>query len=208
MNSGAPAAPAAPDPLATATPLPIPNQLTGFVGNDSGMTFTVRNHVRRFVDAKESDIARISYFIKSCRKNLKQTHYSSCLIRMESTLPSEEFPLSPVDTDDTKGVILVNNITEFKLRYLAAGSTEFAESWDSLANSTNQSTRNRFPDAVEITMAIQDKENPESKPRRLSWLAPIRNSNNQSAAEQKSEQEAAASGAGAGNRGAGTGRQQ
>lgn len=190
----------APDPLASATPLPLPNQLTGFVGSDSGMTFTVRNHVRRFVDAKESDIARISYFIKSCRKNLKQTHYSSCLVRMESTIPTDEFPLSPADTDDAKGVTLVNNITEFKLRYIAAGATEFVESWDSLANSTNQATRNRFPDAVEITMTIQDKQNPESKPRHLSWLAPVRNSNNQSTAEQKADQESAT-----GTQGTGTG---
>ncbi len=193
INSGAAPTQAPPDPLASATPLPIPNQLTGFVGSNEAMTFTVRNHVRRFIDAKESDIARVSYFLKSCRLNAKQQHFSSCLVRLEALNPTDQFPLSPADEDDAKGVVLANNITDFKLRYISAGQTEFVDSWDS--TSTDGAKKDVFPDAVEITLGIHDKTNPASKPRLTTWLAPIRNSNNKEAAEKEAEQKAAAQGA-------------
>lgn len=178
VTGGAPPTAAAPDPLASATPLPVPNQLTAFVGSNDAMTFTVRNHVRRFVDAKESDQARVSYFLRSCRSEGKSTNLSSCLVRQETTNPTDEFPLSPADEDDAKAVVLARNVTEFKLRYIAAGMTDFIDAWDSAPTATSADTKDKFPDAVEITLGIHDKSNPESKHRLLSWLAPIRSSNN------------------------------
>lgn len=198
VSSGAPppTTPPAPDPLAAATPLPIPNQLTGFVGSGNEMTFSVKNHVRRFVDARESDQARISYFLRNCRQNQKGGS-SQCLHRMETTNPTDEFPLAPSDEDDARGVVLVHNVTEFRLRYIVTGMDEFVDRWDSLPKGSNQETRNRFPDAVEVTLAIHDTNNPASKPRRLSWLAPVRNSNNLDEAEKAAaEAEAKAAAAG------------
>jgi hypothetical protein len=168
----------APDPLATMTPLPEPNELTGFVGSNEAMTFTVRNHVRRFVDAKEGDQARVAYFLRSCRREGKTAGISSCLVRQETTNPTDQFPLSPSDEEDAKGVVLVHNIIEFKLQYIAAGMTDFVDAWDSTPTSTIADAKDKFPDAVQITMGIQDKSNPASRHRILSWLAPIRNSNN------------------------------
>ncbi len=189
-SGGAPPPPPAPDPLASATPLPEPNQLTAFVGSNEAMTFTVKNHVRRFIDAKESDQARIAYFLRSCPYEGKGGGVSSCLVRQETTNPTDQFPLSPSDEDDAKGVVLVRHVTEFKLRYLEAGKTDFVDSWDSSPVATSD-TKDKFPDAVEITMAIQDKTNPESKLRSLSWLAPVRNSNNLSAADKEAAAKAA-----------------
>lgn len=195
-TSGAPQPAATPDPLAAATPIPVPNQLTGFVGSGNEMTFSAKNHVRRFVDAKESDQARIAYFLRGCPQT-RRSGSSQCLVRMETTNPTDEFPLAPSDDDDARGIVLVHNVTEFKLRYIATGMDEFIDSWDSLPKGSNQETRNRFPDAVEITLAIHDTGNPASKPRRLSWLAPVRNSNNLDEAEKaaaEAEAKAAASG--------------
>lgn len=174
--SGGAATTAQPDPLATATPLPVPTQLTAFVGSSEAMTFTVRNHVRRFLDAKESDQARISYYLKSCRGLNAKSPTSSCLVRLETTNPTNDFPLSPPDEDDAKGVILVRNVTEFKLRYIVLGQQDFVDSWDSTASSG--AAKERFPDAVEISLALHDKSDPLSRERRLSWLAPVRSSNN------------------------------
>lgn len=190
VTSGAPVTPSAPDPLATATPLPVPTQLTAFVGSADAMTFTVRNHVRRFLDAKESDQARVSYFLRSCQGAKSKTS-SSCLIRMEMTNPTDEFPLSPSDDQDVKGVVLVEHVTEFRLRYIMAEMEDFVDSWNSLATTGEQ--KDHFPDAVEITLSIQDRENPNSKPRLLSWLAPVRASNNQDKADKEAEEKAAAS---------------
>ncbi len=167
-----------PDPLATATPLPVPTQLTGFVGSNEAMTFTTRNHVRRFIQSKESDQARVSYYLKSCRGSDPKATASRCLVRLETTNPTNEFPLSPGDEDEIKGVVLVHNVTEFKLRYIVLGQQEFTDAWDSLPTSSSGISKERFPDAVEISLALHDRSNPLAKERKLSWLAPVRAPNN------------------------------
>lgn len=207
VTGGAPTTAQPPDPLASATPLPEPNQLTAFIGSNEAMTFTVRNHVRRYVDAKESDQARVAYFLRSCRSEGKTAGMSSCLVRQETTNPTDQFPLSPADEDDAKGVVLVRNITEFKLRYITAGMTDFVDSWDSTPTTTNAESKDKFPDAVQITMGIHDKLNPESKHRILTWLAPIRSSNNLDEADKTATAKEAEAASGTGKPGT-TGQQK
>lgn len=181
QSSGAPptaTAQTAADPLAAATPLPVPTQLTGFNGNADSMTFTLRNHVRRFVDSKDSDQSRVSYFLRSCRSPGPKALSSNCLYRLETTNPTDEFPLSPPDEDDAVSVVLVRNVTNFKLRYIVFGQQEFTDTWDSSPKASTGVTRDRFPDAVEISMAIMNKSNPQARERKLTWLAPVRASNN------------------------------
>lgn len=179
-----PATPAQPDPLASATPLPTPQQLTAFVGNSEQLTFTVRNHVRRYLDAKESDQATVFYFLRSCRSGENNKYYSSCLVRLERTEPTNEFPFSPRDEEDSQAQVLVPYVTEFKLRYIAAGMSDYTDTWDSRAESTNAVTRGNFPDAVEVTLTVQNKEDKNSKARSLTWLAPVRHSNNPDESEK------------------------
>jgi prepilin-type N-terminal cleavage/methylation domain-containing protein len=179
-----PPPPAQPDPLASATPLPTPQQLTAFVGSSEQLTFTVRNHVRRFLDAKESDQATVFYFLRSCRSGENNKYYSSCLVRLERTEPSNEFPLSPRDEEDSQAQVLVPFVTEFKLRYIAAGMSDYTDTWDSRAESTNSVTRGNFPDAVEVTLTVQNKEDKNSKVKSLTWLAPVRHSNNPDESEK------------------------
>ncbi|MBN8540299.1 MAG: type II secretion system protein [Deltaproteobacteria bacterium] len=181
---GVAATPAQPDPLASATPLPTPQQLTAFVGNGEQLTFTVRNHVRRYLDAKESDQATVFYFLRSCRSGENNKYYSSCLVRLERTEPTNEFPLSPRDEADSQAQVLVPYVTEFKLRYIAAGMSDFTDTWDSRTESTSAATRGNFPDAVEVTLTVQNKEDKNSKARSLTWLAPVRHSNNPDESEK------------------------
>lgn len=192
---------AAPDPLASATPMPTPAQLTAFVGSAQQMTFTSKNHVRRFVDAPESDQATIFYFLSSCRSGENNKYLSTCLTRAERVEPSDDFPLGSTGSDDIQTQVLVPFVTDFQLRYIAAGMTDFRESWDSRSESTDPLTRGQFPDAVEISLTLHNKEDKNSKPQSLTWLAPIRNSNN----PDESDKEAQASPTPAGASG---GRQQ
>lgn len=192
----------APDPLASATPMPTPAQLTAFVGNSQQMTFTTRNHIRRYVDAPESDQATIFYYLGSCRSGENNKYLSTCLNRTERVEPSNDFPLGAASEDDVQTQVLVPFVTEFKLRYIAAGMSDFTESWDSRAESTDAVTRGNFPDAVEISLTLHNKEDKNSKPQSLTWLAPIRNSNN----PDESDKEAQASPTPAG--GQSGGRQQ
>lgn len=190
------------DPLASATPMPTPAQLTAFVGNSQQLTFTTRNHVRRYVDAPESDQATIFYYLGSCRSGENNKYLSTCLNRAERVEPGDDFPLGATGDDDVQTQVLVPFVTEFKLRYTAAGLSDFIETWDSRAESTDPATRGKFPDAVEISLTLHNKEDKNSKPQSLTWLAPIRHSNN----PDESDKEAQASPTPAG--GANGGRQQ
>lgn len=191
-----------PDPLASVRPMPTPVQLTAFVGNSQQMTFTSRNHVRRYVDAPESDQATIFYYLGSCRSGENNKYLSTCLNRAERVEPSKDFPLGATGDDEIQTQVLVPFVTDFKLRYIAVGMSDFTESWDSRPESTDPVTRGNFPDAVEISLTLHNKEDKNSKPQSLTWLAPIRNSNN----PDESDKEAQASPTPAG--GANGGRQQ
>lgn len=173
------------DPLASATPMPTPVQLTGFVGTSNSLVFTASNHVRRYLNASESDLAKIVYSLRSCKsegKPGKGPTVSSCLVRSELTNLDSDFNLSTLEKDDSS-VVLVQNVTSFKLRYIAAGQTDFVDEWDSTA----KSTVGKFPDAVEVSLAIQDKENPKSRVQSAVILAPLRFANNEDPDENKAD---------------------
>lgn len=166
-----------PDPLAMATPFPSPKPRSQFIGEADRVAFTVSNHVRRFVDAKESDLAEVGYSIRSCgadegvegRKKSQGNYRTTCLVRRESSL---------VDEDPTTGgteTILLLYVAEFKLRYIARDRTEPLETWHS---KQGDETSGRFPDAVEIQLTVHDKEDPNSKPIKMNYVAPIRFPNN------------------------------
>ena len=174
-----------PDPLASATPMPTPRQLTGFVGTSDGLLFTVKNHVRRFMDAPESDQAKISYSLQNCRSEGKRQSQSRCLVRAEKTVLDTEFKIDSLARDENS-VALIQNVTTFKLRYIEAGQTDFVDEWDS----TKSDKKGNFPDAVEVTLAIHDQNNPKSKPYAMTMLAPLRFTNNIDPSENKSNTEA------------------
>jgi prepilin-type N-terminal cleavage/methylation domain-containing protein len=175
----------APDPLASATPMPTPRQLTGFVGTGDGLLFTVKNHVRRFIDAQESDQAKISYSLQNCRSEGKRQSQSRCLVRAEKTVLDTEFKIDSLSRDENS-VALIQNVTTFKLRYIEAGQKDFVDDWDS----TKSDKKGNFPDAVEVTLAIHDQNNPKSKPYAMTMLAPLRFTNNIDPSENKSNAEA------------------
>lgn len=175
----------APDPLASATPMPTPRQLTGFVGTGDGLLFTVKNHVRRFMDAQESDQAKISYSLQNCRSEGKRQSQSRCLVRTEKTVLDTEFKIDSLSRDENS-VALLQNVTTFKLRYIEAGQTDFVDEWDS----TKSDKKGNFPDAVEVTLAVHDQNNPKSKSYAMTMLAPIRFTNNIDPSENKSNTEA------------------
>jgi prepilin-type N-terminal cleavage/methylation domain-containing protein len=166
-----------PDPLANATPFPSPKPRSQFIGETDRVAFTVSNHVRRFVDAKESDLAEIGYSIRSCgaeegvegRRKSQGSYRTTCLVRRESSL---------VDEDPTTGgteTILLLYVSEFKLRYIARDRTEPLETWNSRQG---DETSGRFPDAVEIQLTVHDKEDPNSRQIKMNYVAPIRFPNN------------------------------
>lgn len=175
------------DPLAQMEPLPEPRAMTGFIGDGQALTFTVRNHVRRYRNAPESDQARISYFLQSCRKpGDTKGRQTQCLARTVVTEPVIEFPLTPNLPAQT--TVIAENVTDFRLRYVAQGQPDYLETWNSTVNASSEVMRNRFPDAVEVSLGIHDTTNPQSRPQLMSWLVPIRNPNNPDETDREIEQ--------------------
>lgn len=177
------------DPLASATPLPTPKQLTGLVGRGDAITLTVRNHVRRYFNAPESDLAMVSYFLRGCKSRADKNSSSNCLVRSERVVLEDRFDLAPTDDENSAATVLAQNVQQFRLRYLSREGTDFIDAWDSTKSATDDKTKGKFPDAIEITLTLQDKTNSASKPRSLTWLAPVRYPNN----PDESDKEAAAS---------------
>lgn len=160
---------AQPNPFGT--PRPTPAQVTGFVGDAESMYFTVSNHLRTMKDAKESDQAKVGYFLKTCRSRTGKHEPSKCLVRGLSTTLDED--VTKVDSE----TVLLENVEEFKLRYLGPGHEDYVEQWKTGQNG-DDTTRDNFPYAVEISLRVFNKNVKGEKRFGATVLAPIRFPNN------------------------------
>lgn len=146
---------------------------TRFIGDSESIDFTSLSNVRVTEDSPTSTQAEIGYKIKSCRRRTTQEQSTRCLWRRISNYIHEDITKEGVET------VLLENITEFKLRYLGPGKDgEWISSWSS-AEGGDDTTKNKFPYAVEITIEVKDP-NPDAKDKtlRMTAVAAIRNPNN------------------------------
>lgn len=157
---------------AEATPKPCPPNYTGFIGNPDSLYFTSLSNVRTIRDEQTSDQAKIGYYVKSCRiPGSRGTTSSKCLFRSSSPILDEDLDKPGPET------LLLENVEEFKLRYLGPEHQDYVDTWRT-GKDGNEVTRDKFPYAVEITLTIHDKSNPKDRPATQTILAPIRFENN------------------------------
>ena len=177
---GAPGQPPVPPPMLGAqqaagpTPKPCPPNYTGFIGTAEKVYFTTLSNTRTIRDSQESDQAKIGYYTKSCRTNASGTSKggsSRCLYRSHSPLLDEELERPGTET------MLMEDIEEFKLRYLGPEHQDYVDTWRTGKNGDDV-TRDKFPYAVEITLTIHNKNDPKDKPATQTILAPIAFENN------------------------------
>ncbi len=164
----APTAPQAPgvqaqNPLGTPRPTPI--QVTNFVGDAESLYFTSTTNARTMKDSQESDLAKIGYLTKSCGQGGK------CLYRSVSPFLDDEVTQGGTET------MLVDNVEEFKLRYLGPNHEDYVNAWKTDKNGTEQ-TRDIFPYAVEVTLTLYNKADKRDKPVTGTILVPINFPNN------------------------------
>ncbi|MCM2280631.1 MAG: GspJ family type II secretion system protein [Bdellovibrionaceae bacterium] len=153
-----------------------PPQLTAFHGEPDALHFTALANVRMQRDIQESDQAEVGYFLRNCksrepRRGREGAASSSCLVRRLSPL---------IDDDVTKGgneVILLENIVDFKLRYFGPDREDWVEQWKTGQNG-DQISKENFPYAVEVTLAMHDTADPKSKKVAMTMVAPLRFPNN------------------------------
>lgn len=170
---GATAPGAAPAPQATPDPnLPQNKKLTQFIGARNRMDFTALSHVRTSVDAVESDQVEVGYYVAPCKTRTREKSVdSSCVWRRESTEIDDDV------TKDGDSVVLIEHVESFLLRYLGPGKEDWQESWKTDSNGDDV-TKDRFPYAVEVTLKVHDKTDPNAKPVSMTMVAEIRFPNN------------------------------
>jgi type II secretory pathway component PulJ len=163
----------------TPTPVANPNSetpsrpkiVTHFIGESNKINLATLGNVRTFQDSKESDQNEVGYSLKSCSSPTTMgggnTSSSQCLVRRVSTL---------IDEDVEKGgdeTVLLENITEFKLKYIGKGKDEWVEEWKT-DNRGDTVTQGMFPTAVEITISTEVNKRTVT----LSTVAALRFPNN------------------------------
>ncbi len=147
---------------------------TQFIGEPEELNFTTLSNIRVSEDQKISSQAEIGYKLKSCRRRSTQEQSSKCLWRRVSNFIHEDITKAGEET------VLLENVTEFKLRYLGPGKDDaWLDTWITSDKGGDDVTKNKFPYAVEITMAIKETgSDAKDKVLRMTAVAAIRNPNN------------------------------
>ncbi len=146
---------------------------TQFIGEPASLDFTSLSNIRITEDSKISSQAEIGYKLKSCRRRSTQEQSSQCLWRRVSNFLHDDITKFGEET------VLLENVSEFKLRYLGPGKEEeWVDTW--ITNERgDDATKNKFPYAVEITIAVKDNDpGVKDKNLRMTMVAAIRNPNN------------------------------
>lgn len=155
-----------------ATPRPTPPQVTAFSGEAEAMYFTTLSNARVLRDVQESDQAKIGYYLKACRSRSKpDAAPSRCLFRSVSPYLDEDVTKTGPES------VLLEHVEDFKLRYLSHKREDYTETWKT-GEGSDASSKDTFPDAVEVTLTQHDKTDKAAKPVTMNALIPIRFTNN------------------------------
>ena len=165
------APPAAPTPIVEA---PRVDPVTNFIGFGDNMNFVTMNNARMVRNMKQADFIEVGYSLDSCKSLSGGQASSQCLWRRST---------SWVDEDVTKGgdkVVLLENVSEFKIKYIGKGKDEWVSDWRS-DDGGDTVTKKNFPAAVEVSMTVERKDPKTGKNRKYSMqiVAQVRFPNNE-----------------------------
>lgn len=147
-KSGAPLQPGMAPPMEPPPEVQRVDPTTHFVGSENKMNFVTMNNARFQTNKKMADFVEVGYELRNCSSADGKTN-SSCLWRRQS---------GAVDLDVTKGgdsLVLLENVTELKFRYLGQGKQDWISDWNSTDQSSDASMKGKYPLAVEISITTQ-----------------------------------------------------
>ena len=119
---------------------------TQFIGSGDAIHFVTMYSSRMDEETAQADFIKVGYYLSSCRKPGSTGTSSKCLLRSSSPLVEGDI------TQNGPADILLENITEFKLRYIGASKEDWVSDWNSKEG--DGGTINNFPDAVEISLTV------------------------------------------------------
>lgn len=143
---------------------------THFVGSVDAVNFVTMNNARTVRNTQTADFIEVGYSLRECR-NLRTDSSSKCIWRRSTPL---------VDLDVTKGgdeIVLMENVTEFKLRYLGKGKQDWVNDWRTDPQGDG-ATKGKFPQAVELSVTMDKKVQGRSKKYSMQLIIPIHFPNN------------------------------
>lgn len=145
--------------------------VTQFIGTENELNFVTMNSIRTVTSIAQADFTEVGYALKDC-SNLTSGKSSQCLYRRTQNIIDED-----VKTGGNE-IVMLENVTEFKLRYIGPTKQDWVSSWNSSPNSSDAGTRNVFPESVEVSLSIQREL--EGKPRTYSmqFVIPLHFPNN------------------------------
>ena len=150
-KSGNTASPPGANPIEPIAEVQRADPTTHFIASQEKMNFVTMNNARFQSNKKMADFVEIGYELKNCTSTDGKTN-SSCLWRRQT---------GAVDLDVTKGgdsLVLLENITELKFRFLGEGKQDWVSDWNSTNQATDASMKGRYPLAVEISITTQKPE--------------------------------------------------
>lgn len=170
------ATPQPPIPFATPDPqeqreAPRIDPETHFIGTTDSVNFVTMNNARTVRNSRQADFIEVGYTLKDCKNLRDDRETSKCLWRRSSPY---------VDLDVTKGgdeVVLLENVTEFKLRYIGKGKQDWVSDWRTDPQGDG-ATKGKFPQAVEVSVTVNKKEGTKSKKYSMQVVVPIHFPNN------------------------------
>jgi prepilin-type N-terminal cleavage/methylation domain-containing protein len=180
-----PKAPTPPAPGATPTPQPQPQPQTSapqrenkredpatyFYGTDSEMNFVTLNSGRMSSAVTQADFVEVGYSVKDCT-NLTSGKVSKCLYRRIQNV---------IDSDVRTGgneIVMLENVNEFKLRYVADTKQDWVGTWNSAPNTNDAGTRGRYPELVEVSLGISREFEGKEKTYSMQLVIPVHFPNN------------------------------
>ncbi|MBO9668441.1 MAG: prepilin-type N-terminal cleavage/methylation domain-containing protein [Bdellovibrio sp.] len=144
---------------------------THFVGTNDTLNFVTMNNARTVRNTKQADFVEVGYELKECRSLQENGGTSKCVWRRSSPY---------VDLDVTKGgdeVVLLENVSEFKFRYLGKGKQDWVNDWRTDAQGDG-ATKGKFPQAVELSVTVLKKTNGKERKYSMQVIIPLHFPNN------------------------------
>lgn len=167
---GAPPPQQVQQPTTSTRQVPRRDPETHFVGTTESVNFVTMNNARAVRNTQAADFIEVGYSLRECR-NLRSETSSKCIWRRSTPF---------VDLDVTKGgdeVVLMENVSEFKLRYIGKGKQDWVNDWRTDAQGDG-ATKGKFPQAVELSVTMEKKIQGRSKTYSMQLIIPIHFPNN------------------------------
>lgn len=168
IRAGAPASNSNPAPPRQTKRI---DPVTNFVGTDSEINLITMNGGRTISNTVQADFIEVGYNLKPCN-NLTTQKSSKCLYRRTQTLLDEDVK------NGGNEIVMLENVTEFKLRYLGESKQDWVSQWDSTSSSSDGGTKGLFPDAVEISLTIVREIEKKERSYSMQFVVPVHFTNN------------------------------